>query len=597
MNPVMNPVMNRVLQRVCRKFLWDLLNPGAGESESRSLLRDVFLRSGLLIVCAWIGLNVAGPWANRLLAQTAEIPQEVIDRDRSVRKQSEARSAAVASIREGLAAGNPQVVIPKLGDASGLVRDAAYSRLVKFSDEELDQVVEAWGSHPLRKASPATRGLIDSGLAEALFHRPRPDAEAWLLSVASSRKSDQTSRELSLAALSQLPSGSLKSKTLQSLSRLAEKEPLWWVRGEALLCLCVHDPVEARSAVEKAWSEKRSWPMRLISLQGQALLDAEIAIERSMTLLSDEIRDRKGIWGERLERTALTILAQEVPKLPRADRVAAIDLLISRALESANQTWHPEISVLRQLTGVDLSSGRASAWDSWWKSRRDPWLAGEDTGGTGAGSDDGEVKDDAGKTKVVEYHGVPIDSRKITFVSDVSGGMSRNLDGDFDGPGPRRLEVARKELLRVLSELPPESLVQVIYFASLRIPVLPAPQVLARCYRALKKRIDEQGVPQGRGESRGNLYAPLRAALFEPGIDTVMLLTEGAATEGRIHDGERLRWHVQRWNRWAQVRLHVLSVGRLSAGNRSFLEKLAQENAGGFHDIDDRFRKSVHRLR
>jgi hypothetical protein len=538
-------------------------------------------------------LLALGAWVLLLLlmapnsAQSSDLPPEVIDRDRSVRNQSEARGEALDQIREGLASGSPQVVVEYLGDASGMVRDAAYSQLRRFSAEQLDQVVK-FRRQGSAKESPQTRDLVDAGLAEALFHQPRPEAAGWLLSVAASRKSGETSRELALSALAQLPSGSLDQKSLRTLIRLAEKEPSWWIRGEALRSLSRLDPKAAGKPIDKAWNDARQWPLRLVSLQAQAVLDPGVAIERATALLSEEIRDRKGIWGGRIERAALHLLGEEVQKLPRPDRVATIELLIARALDSDSGTWRPEIPVLRQLTGVDLTSDRATAWDSWWKSRREQWIQEDGKSGTA----EGKPAEDDGETRVVEYHGLPIDSQRIVFVSDVSGGMSRTLDGEFDGSGPRRLEVARQELLRVLGELPAESWVQVIYFASLRIPLLPAPQLLARCHKVLKKRILDQGVPQGRGEARGNLYGPLRAALLEPGIDTVILLTEGAATEGRIHDGDRLCWHVQRWNRWSRVRVHVLSVGRLSSGNRAFLEKLARENGGEFHDIDDRLGKS-----
>ena len=81
---------------------------------------------------------------------TQDVPPEVIDRDRSVRKQSDARSEALDQVREGVASGSPEVVLDFLGDASGMVRDAVFSRLRKLSGEELEQVVKAWSRHPLR---------------------------------------------------------------------------------------------------------------------------------------------------------------------------------------------------------------------------------------------------------------------------------------------------------------------------------------------------------------------------------------------------------------------------------------------------------------
>ncbi|OUU26040.1 MAG: hypothetical protein CBC13_01145 [Planctomycetia bacterium TMED53] len=566
---------------------------GSSVADDTKLLWRVWLSLTLSLFFCVIPAFWVVPASAALYAHIDEIPEEVIDRDRSVRRQSEARTEALAAIREGVAAGRPQVALEYLGDASGMVRDATFDQLKKMSTEQISQVIEEWPRHPLRKAAPQKRSLIEAGLAEVLYHHPNAEAESWLFSIASSRKQEEGTRELALAALGQLPSNSLKKKTLQGITRLAEREPSWWVRGEALLCLCEHDQEAAAKAVAKAWQEKKSLPMRLISLRAQALLEPKTAIGWAQSLLSEEIKDRKGIWKGRLERGALSLIGEEGAQLPRAERAPYIDGLIARALEASGRSWVPEIPALKKLSEGALDSNSVIAWDSWWRSRRDEWIQGQPTATGETSQGEATKKDEPGQTKVVEYHGVPIDSRRIVFVSDVSGGMSRNLAGDFNGPGPLRLEVARAELLRVLGELPAEALVQVIYFASLRIPVLPAPQLLGRCHKVLKKRIGEQGVPQGRGEARGNLYAPLRAALFEPGVDTVMLLTEGAATEGRIHDGDRLLWHVSRWNRWAQVRLHVLSVGRLSGGNRSFLEKLARDHRGEFHDIDDRFREPV----
>ena len=301
---------------------------------------------------------------------TQDVPPEVIDRDRSVRKQSDARSEALDQVREGVASGSPEVVLDFLGDASGMVRDAVFSRLRKLSGEELEQVVKAWSRHPLRKAAPETRDLIESGLAEALVHQPRPAVADWLLSVASSKKSGQASRELSLAALAQLPQGSLDKKTLRTLIRLADKESSWWIRGEALLALSRLDPEAAEKSVSRAWNEKRLWPMRLISLQAQVHLDSAVAIERATTLLEEEIRDRQGIWDGRIERAALQLLGEEVSRLPRAERVETIETLIARAMDAEGESWHPEIPVLRKLTGVDLSTRRITSWDSWWKSRK-----------------------------------------------------------------------------------------------------------------------------------------------------------------------------------------------------------------------------------
>ncbi|MGE4618666.1 MAG: hypothetical protein AAEJ04_02530 [Planctomycetota bacterium] len=547
----------------------------AGPGNQRSFVPEVLI---LLLV---LGVNPP------ITAQVPVPASERVDEDRSVEKQWDAARAARSRIRQGV---DPLAeVLELLEDRSGTVRD-----------EVFEEIVEKWSAEQRRKLrngfstkSTAGSGFIDEILAEIFFRCPDPTMAPELISVALGSDVAEA-REMALGALGQLAPEVLEEKALIAIEKMAKRERNWWIRGEALRCLAHHDAERATPLLKLAMREKKLPALRIAALQGYALVDPELGCEIAFEAICKPWKDRQGIWGERIVRAALAILADHLAVFPRLKQAQFISALIeaSESLEGATRErmW----STLAIITGETGVAPRFDAWDSWWQSRRESWLdkkpldEGAGSSGDPSSGDDSQSK---GKTRVVQYHGVPLDSKRLVFLADVSGGMSRTVDGQFDGEGARRIDVSRAELLRVLGELPPDALVQVVHFGSRSHPALPRVQPLARSLRGLTEKIRQQKVPSGRGAARGNLYGPLRRAVLEPGTDTVMLLTEGAPTEGKVQNGDRLRWHIRRWNRWGQARIHVLSVGRIRGDNRAFLEGLAADGGGLFHDVDGTFGK------
>ena len=535
---------------------------------------------------------------------TAQVPQppvERVDIGRSGEKQRDA--ARLARQRTSQGPGEVREIFALLLDPSGVVRDAVFEQIVeKWSAEDRRKLASGLtvlpGPPPSSKtAKPQGNGHDDRHgnlqeiLAEIYLHRPDEKQRDNLLHVAS-RSSSSDAREMALGALARLPEGVLDEDSIDGIEKMASRTSRgndWVVRGEALRTLARVSGEGALALLEKTLKEKKIPALRIAALQGLAEVDRARGCEAAVEAAVRPWNDRQGIWGERIRRAALAILAQQGSEFPRSERARYIDELIEAAPTMEGATGRRLWETLGRLTEHPEVPASASSWDSWWKARKSQWIAEQEaTDPQQPASDDGP--EESG-TRVVRYHGVELDSRRIVFLSDVSGGMSRTIDGQFDGTGPRRIEVARIELLRVLDELPREALVQVVHFASHSMPALSRVQPLARSRKSLQKEISSQQVPSGRGEARGNLYGPLRRAVLEPGTDTVILLTEGAPTEGKIHDSKRLLWHIRRWNRWGQAPIHVLSVGKLRGDNRAFLETLATESGGGFHDVDGTFGK------
>ena len=518
-----------------------------------------------------------------LAAQIPEAPIERVDEERSVEKQWDAARAARDRIRQGV---DPlDEVIELLADRSGTVRD-----------EVFEEIVEKWSSDQrktLRSGFSTNKGqdsgFVDEMLAEIFLHRPDPEVLPDLLAVAVGSDVDEA-REMALGAIGALPAGSLDSKSLRLIEQLAKRERNWWIRGEALRCLAHQDSQRAVPLLENAMREKKLPALRIAALQGFVLVDQEQACQHALEAITKPWRDRQGIWGDRILRAALGVLADNLTAFPRSQRAQFITELLVAAEPLQGATRERMWATLGTITAEPGIPPQLDAWKSWWLARKEAWIA--ESSGTDSGqveNPDAKSPEDKGKTRVVRYHGVPLDSKRLVFLADVSGGMSRTVDGQFAGEGPRRIDVSRNELLRVLGQLPGDALVQVVHFGSRSDAALPRVQPLARSIRVLTDKIRKQQVPSGRGAARGNLYGPLRRAVLEAGTDTVMLLTEGAPTEGKVQNGDRLRWHVRRWNRWGQARIHVLSVGRIRGENRSFLEGLAKDGAGRFYDVDGSF--------
>ncbi|MDE0959936.1 MAG: hypothetical protein OSB09_04075, partial [Planctomycetota bacterium] len=540
-------------------------------------------------------------------AQIPQPPTERVDTDRSVEKQRNAARTARERVQQG--PGDVSEVIALLGDRSGTVRDQVFGQIVEqWSVEQRRTLRVGFGrqgvknpvaKNPVAKnpvaKNPVANGL-DEILAEIFLHQPDAELKRELLSVVTrSRSAD--AREMALGALAALPISAHDKNSIEVVAQQAKRGSPWFVQGEALRTLAIIDGEGAEPLLRRRLKEKKVPALRIAALQGLVVVDLGRGCAAAYEEVTDPWKDRQGIWGERIRRAGLEILALEGRKLPRDRRALIIDGLISSSATMEGSTLAKLWSTLPLITEISAQAAPIrssfSSWDSWWKANRNSWVEGSAASEKTGASDPTEDREDSdGGTRVIRYHGVPLDSNRIVFLSDVSGGMSRTVDGRFGRDGARRIDVARNELLRVLGELPREALVQVVHFGSQSIPALTRVQPLMRSRKTLENKIRSQEVPSGRGDARGNLYGPLRRAVLEAGTDTVMLLTEGAPTEGRVQQGDRLRWHIRRWNRWGQARIHVLSVGQIRGQNLEFLQGVARDGGGQFHDLDGSFGKA-----
>ncbi|MHC4955789.1 MAG: VWA domain-containing protein [Planctomycetota bacterium] len=213
---------------------------------------------------------------------------------------------------------------------------------------------------------------------------------------------------------------------------------------------------------------------------------------------------------------------------------AAIEPLI-RLVEADPRlrTRYDASKALQAISGRDLGLD-PMAWRRWWKQK------------------EGEVK--PGKITVARYYNFGVYSDRVLFVVDVSGSM--NWSFHFK---PKRIEVARSQLDRVLHAIDKKALVNLMVFSD-KVRLWQKREVeaneknIARATQWAKKMLAK---PEG--DTR-TFWALARAFDRNPEFDTIYFLTDGYPTDGKYVAPEGIVYSVRAWNRFRGARIHTIAL-------------------------------------
>ncbi len=178
-----------------------------------------------------------------------------------------------------------------------------------------------------------------------------------------------------------------------------------------------------------------------------------------------------------------------------------------------------------------------------------------------------------------EYLGIPIVGERVVFLLDASGSMTAPLAEQTQWTRGQR---AVEELLVTLDTLPPAIGFEVLPYAAAVQPTGKGRfefrdeerlEELAATLRAL--------VFQGTTDAHG----ALRTALERPGVEEIILLSDGVPSAGLETDPARLLEWVERWNRWRNVRISTIGLGAPREA-RVLLAELAKRHGGSCSLID-----------
>ncbi len=223
-------------------------------------------------------------------------------------------------------------------------------------------------------------------------------------------------------------------------------------------------------------------------------------------------------------------------------------------------------AALGRLTDTELPAD-PDVWRDWWKANRDDFEAGL--------YNPRAARQLPGPGRTTAFYDVPVHSSRVCFVIDRSKSM-REQD---------RFNDARRELKRLLEAMPDGSLVNVVFFGWTQNCFSKSPRTLdASSRRELETFIDRCGL-----ESGTDLYAALEKALtmvgnpdtgrlHEDGVDTIVVLSDGQATVGRIIDDELLAWVIARRARYLRPTFSTISL----ASDSKSLRLLAERSGGEY---------------
>jgi hypothetical protein len=341
--------------------------------------------------------------------------------------------------------------------------------------------------------------------------------------------------------------------------------------------------------------QRRSALIELSAVKDATLLDVFIAA------LSDGDWSTRSIALGYLEsadsKRAVTAIIDQMQREPQGTR---INTECCHALER-----------ISGMTNFD----RAQDWKQWWANNEEGFAFGHSKSPSTSGPRPARAASDT--SVKAEFYGIKVESQSVLFVIDISGSMVEPVKESGAGT-VSRIDVAKRELTKIIGELPPGSLFNIISFNATVEPWLdrvgdPPPGTNARGAsprrgpstgdprnkekepekdEAQKQKEAEQRAKRDealRGKARAwvdklqaaggtNINDALEMAFEDREVDTIFFLTDGEPSVGKRIEPESIREAVRGWNATRRVKLNTIAIGE----ERPLLKELAQDNGGQY---------------
>jgi len=399
----------------------------------------------------------------------------------------------------------------------------------------------------------AKRTVLDDFFTLAMGHATAPEVGPWLVDKVLKTSLDN----LQLGAVEAL--GELRTQEARpDLLLLLEREDKRTNRDmhlyyELLRALGRIGGDEVRPVLQKAALDT-DWRVRLAV--AEVLLEA-FADDESVELQRKLLQDEKAIVRE---TAAITAGNEHVEKL--------FPELILLMREGNLRGKHAAYEALCKISGQDYGYA-PDAWDKWWRDKQ-----------AGRLTEQGDIASRE-TMSVATYYNFKVFSDRVLFVIDVSGSMQWP---DFH---PNRIEVAARELTKVIEMLDEKTLFNVSTFAGHVNPWQrkgEVPATDANKADALEW-VEKNLLPRG----ATNTYGALMSALEDnPEVDTVYFLSDGIPSTGKFEVPEEILMELRRANRFRKVVFNTiaLAIGKASIEKAQKYED-PEEMAAFMKDIAD----------
>ncbi|HND50831.1 MAG TPA: VWA domain-containing protein [Pirellulaceae bacterium] len=257
-------------------------------------------------------------------------------------------------------------------------------------------------------------------------------------------------------------------------------------------------------------------------------------------------------------------------KLPDA---RAIGLLVAQMQLVAGQLRYDIVEHVTKVTGQRFGE-QPGEWLRWWERNGPAFKYPED--GV-APTPDGKPLTAEGGTPLF-YYDLPIRAERIVFVLDTSKSMA-------SGVAVSRMDAAKLELAKTISNLPPETQFNLVMFNSTTARWRDGLQFATP--QAKKQAIDFVRVQKPAG--RTATYDALQSAMSAgQDVEAIYLLSDGAPTDGTIVAPAAILEAIRRQNFSRRLALYTLGAcaGQTNVQFEEFLRRLADQNFGQYRRID-----------
>lgn len=294
--------------------------------------------------------------------------------------------------------------------------------------------------------------------------------------------------------------------------------------------------------------------------------------------------------AEKMDDARWLVRVAAVAALENTPSKEGIDAIVKRLARESGRLKEDCARALRALTGEDLPAN-PEMWRVWWESNREQWKGKppKKPDGPDPLAGVGEKKSEERKTG---FFGLTIESRRVVFVIDVSGSMNEAIGGGGPDAKTSRAEFAKRELKQAVTALEDGAIFNlVLYSGGVHVwkPEMQTADDAAR--KAARDFVDEAKVVGGT-----NTFDALEAAFGlgdigkgkkkesdptgDARVDTIVFLSDGKPTVGRVTDPDAIRAAVREWNKARRVAVHAIAFG--GDADAKFMKGLADDTGGNF---------------
>lgn len=419
--------------------------------------------------------------------------------------------------------------------------------------------------------------------------RPRPTmTPAWpehdeLLAARAAATESEKAIDEALAV-----AGAVRSAQGEVLDRLDAAEQAK-AKQDVAAAMASKDWGVRAEMVETLAASKSDWALAVLQDAASKDPDPRVVAPALEALGGREPSRVLAILVARLADARWLVRAAALEALERTPSKETVDAVLACWAKEDGRLRDDCRRVLEALTAYD-GTPTVQGWTQWWAMHREAW-----TGPPPKFDPAKQTPEQAAaamrtrKPDATGFFGIASASTRLCYVIDLSGSMNEPLE---KGKPETRAQRAKQELTRSIRGIEDGSWFNVVlYSAGVRMwkPEMQIASVETR--RAACEFIEKADVTGGTATYDALEFALTlgdvgkgKARGSDPGgdarLDTILLLSDGKPTLGKVVEPDRIRAALRDANRERRIAIHSIALG--ADADQAFMERLAADHGGTF---------------